>query len=80
MHRTQRTVAILQAIGDDAHRPHVKQLIKGQRFFLHLAPDAVDMFRTAIDFSAHALFDHLFAQITDEVFDVLLTVNTPLVQ
>ena len=44
MHGTQRRVAILQSLGNDPHRPDIKQLLEGQALFLHLFPDAVDVF------------------------------------
>ncbi|MNE28001.1 hypothetical protein D3C80_1214270 [compost metagenome] len=58
MHYPQRGVAVLQTIGDDTHRTHIKQLIKGKMLFLHFAPDAVDVFRSAIHFGAHVFFFH----------------------
>ncbi|MNS56767.1 hypothetical protein D3C72_896360 [compost metagenome] len=58
MHYPQRGVAVLQAIGNDAHCTHVEQLVKGEMFFLHFAPDAVDVLRTTIDLRPHVLFFH----------------------
>ncbi len=51
-------VAVLQTLGNDTHGAHIEQLIKGEMLFLHFAPDAVDMLRTAINLGLHALFFH----------------------
>ncbi|MNH46510.1 hypothetical protein D3C79_1093150 [compost metagenome] len=47
---------------------------------LHFAPDAVDVFRAAIDFCSHVFFFHRLAQSTDEFVDVMLPVDTAFVQ
>ncbi|MNY15065.1 hypothetical protein D3C86_1482630 [compost metagenome] len=80
MHYPQRGVAVLQAVSDDAHRTHVEQFVKSEMLFLHFAPDAVDVLRTTIDFSPHVLFFHRLAQAADELIDVMLTIDTTLVQ
>ncbi|CCJ85925.1 hypothetical protein BN133_2302 [Cronobacter dublinensis 582] len=80
MNDPKRGVAVLQTLGDDAHRAHVEQLVKGQMLFLHLAPDAVDMFRTPVDFGFHALFFHGGAQMRNELVDVVFAIDAPLVQ
>ena len=61
MHDPQRGIAVLQALGDNTHRPHVKQLVEGEMFFLHFAPDAVDMLGTPVDLSLDALGFHFRA-------------------
>jgi hypothetical protein len=33
VHYPQRGIAVLQALGHDTHRAHVKQLVKGEVFF-----------------------------------------------
>ena len=76
----QRGVTILQTLGHDAHRANVKQLVKREVFFLHFAPDAVDVLRPAIDFRLDAFGFHLRAQVTDELVDVMLTVDTAFVE
>ncbi|MND20662.1 hypothetical protein D3C80_109960 [compost metagenome] len=58
MYYPQRGVAVLQALSDDTHRPHVKQLIKGEMLFLHFAPDAVDVLRPAVHFGLNAFRFH----------------------
>ena len=55
---TERGIAILQTLGNDAHRPDIKQFIEGEMLLLHFAPDAVNMLRTAINLSFYALFFH----------------------
>ncbi|MNB88842.1 hypothetical protein D3C75_358620 [compost metagenome] len=80
VHDTERCVAILQTFSHHAHRTHIKQLVKGEGFLLHLAPDAVDVFRAAIHFSLHTLFFHRLTQRTNEFVDVMLAVYSTLVQ
>ncbi len=80
MDNPQRGVAVLQALGDDTHRPHVKQLVKGEMLFLHFAPDAVDVLWSAIDFGLHPLALHFSAQVADKFINVTFTIDPPLVQ
>ena len=80
VHNTECCVAILQTFSHHAHGTHIEQLIKGEGFLLHLAPDAVDVFRAAINFSLNTLFFHRFAQCADKIVDVMLTVDTTLMQ
>ena len=61
MHYPQRGIAVLQALGDNPHRPHVKQLVESEMFFLHFAPDAIDMLRTTVNLSLDALGFHFRA-------------------
>ncbi len=80
MNDTQRGVAVLQALRHDAHRAHIKQLIKREVFFLHFAPDAVDMLRTAINLGFYAFFFNRFADQPHELVDVVFAIDPPLVQ
>ena len=76
----QRGVAVLQTLRHDTHGAHVKQLVKREVFLLHFAPDAVDMLRPAVDFGAHVLFFHRLAQAADKFVDIMLAVDTALMQ
>ncbi len=78
VHHAQRRITILQFVGDDANRAHVEQFVKREVFLLHLAPDAVDMFRTAAHFRVDAGDAHLVTQIVDEITNVLLAHNAAL--
>ena len=55
----QRGIAILQTLSHNTHRANVKQLVESEVFFLHFAPDTVDMLRPAIDFRLDAFGFHL---------------------
>ncbi|CCJ89655.1 hypothetical protein BN132_1583 [Cronobacter turicensis 564] len=80
MHDPERGVAVLEALRDNAHGTHVKQFVKRQMLFLHLAPDAVDMFRTPVDLRLHALFLHGGAQVRHKFVDIMLAIDAPLMQ
>ena len=80
MHYPQRGVAVLQTLRHDTHGAHVKQLVKGEVFLLHLAPDAVDVLWSTVDFSAHVLFFHRLAQSADKLLDIVLAIDAALVQ
>lgn len=80
MHYPERRIAVLQTFRDDAHRAHVKQFIEGQMLFLHLSPDAVDVFRAPIDFRLYALFFHGLTQMRNKLVDVMLAIDTPLME
>ncbi|CCJ93950.1 p1177c; B1177_F1_12 [Cronobacter malonaticus 681] len=73
-------VAVLKALCDDAHGAHVKKLIKRQMLFLHFAPDAVDMFWTAVNLRLNAFFFHGAAQMRHKLVDIMLAVYAPLMQ
>lgn len=55
----QRGIAILQTLSHNTHRANVKQLVESEVFFLHFAPDTVDMLRPAIDLGLDAFGFHL---------------------
>ena len=76
----QRGVAVLQTFRHDTYGTHVKQLVKGEVFLLHFAPDAVDVLRSPVDFGAHVLFFHRLAQAADELLDIVLTVDAAFMQ
>ena len=80
MYYPQRGVAVLETLRHDTHGAHVKQLVKGEMFLLHFAPDAVDVLRTPVNLSAHILLFHRLAQPADEFLDIVLTVNAAFVQ
>ncbi len=76
----ERGVAVLKAFRDNAHGAHVEEFIKRQMLFLHLAPDAVDMFRTPVNLCLNALFFHGGAQMRHKLVNIVLAVDAPLMQ
>ncbi len=68
----ERRIAILQPLGDHPHRTHVEQLVEFEVLLLHLAPDAVDVFRSAIDLGLDPGFGKRIAQGLHELADVAL--------
>ena len=80
MNDPQRGITILQPLGHDAHRAYVKQLVKGEVFFLHFAPDAVDMLRPTIDLGLDPFGFHFCPQVADELVDIMLAVDTAFVE
>ncbi|MNS73022.1 hypothetical protein D3C72_1064490 [compost metagenome] len=80
MHNPQRGIAVLQAFDHHAYRAHVKQLVKRQRLLLHLAPDAVNVFWTAVDVRLDAFIDHRITQRGDEIVNKLFAIDAAFVQ
>ncbi len=46
---TECRIAVLQPLGHHPHRTHIEQFVEFEVLLLHLAPDAVDVFRPAVD-------------------------------
>ena len=80
MYYPQRGVAVLETLRHDTHGAHVKQLVKGEMFLLHFAPDAVDVLRTPVDLGAHILLFHRLAQPADKFLDIVFAVDAAFVQ
>lgn len=76
----ERRVTILQPLGDHPHRTHVEQLVELEVFLLHLAPDAVDVFRAAVDFGLDAGLGKRIAQGLYELADVALSIESFLIE
>ena len=76
----ERRITILQPLGDHPHRTHVEQLVEFEVLLLHLAPDAVDVFRAAIDFGLDPGLRQRIAQGLHELADVALPIESFLVE
>jgi hypothetical protein len=76
---TERRIAILQPLGDHPHRAHIEQLVEFEVLLLHLAPDAVDVFRPAIDLGLDPGLGQGIAQGLHEFADVALAIEPLLV-
>ena len=73
VHDAQRGVAVLDVVDDDAQGAHIVDLGELDALFVHLVPDAENVFRSAIDFgildAGHLKFlAHLGHRIDDELF------------
>ena len=80
VHYPQRGIAVLETFSDDTHRAHIKQLVEGEVFFLHFAPDAVDVFWPPVNFGFHPFGLHFAAQVADKIVNVRFPVDTTFVQ
>ena len=80
VHDAERRVAFGNRGHHHAHGAHVEQLLEGQLLALHLAVDAVDVFRPAVDLSGDAGRAQLLAQRGAQRVDVVLAVGAPLVE
>src|SRR6185437_1401207 len=80
MDHSQRGVTVTDRPDDDAHRPDVEELLERQLLALHLAVDAVHVFRPAVDLRLNARGLKLGVQPPAELLDVALAIGTPLVE
>ncbi len=76
----ERRIAILQPLGHHPHRAHVEQLVEFEVLLLHLAPDAVDVFRSAVDLGLNSRLFQGIAQRLHELADVALPIEALLVE
>ena len=74
MHDAERRIAVGDRIDQHAHRAHVVELVERQPLALHLAPDAVDVFRAAGDVGLDLHLGELGAQGRDDFLDVALAI------
>ncbi len=80
VHDPQCGVAVLQTLRHNTHGTHVEQLVKGEVFLLHFAPDAVDMLWPTVHFGTDVLFLHRLAQPADKFFNIVFAVDTAFMQ
>ena len=80
VHHPERRVAVRDRGHHHAHGTHVEELLERQLLALHLAVDAVDMFRAAVDLGRDARRTQLLLQLPAQRLDVALAVRTALVQ
>ena len=80
MDHTERGIAVLDVIYQNAKRPHVINLGKIEPLGAHLVVDAVDVLRTTVDFSVHAELGNFLAQAFYRLFDEALPLHTALVE
>ena len=80
MHDAERGVAARDGVRQDAHGAHVEDALERQLLALHLAPDAVDVFRASRDLGLDARGCEFGAEPVHEAPDVVLAVEAPLVQ
>src|SRR5574344_325626 len=73
-------ITILQAVGNDPHRTHVIEIGEAQLLLLHLAPDAVDVFRAAINIGLNpGRLQRLF-ELLDEAVNVAFAIEALFIQ
>ena len=78
---TQGSVAVLDLVHDHAYRTHIVELAKRQMLALHLAPNRVDMLRTAIDFGVlNPVLLEQGTQFRHKVLNITLTLDALLTQ
>ncbi len=65
---------------DDAHRPNVEHLLERELLPLHLAVDAVHVFRTPVHLGLDAGGAQLLLQVAAQSFDVAFAIRALLVQ
>ena len=80
MHHPERGVTLRYRVHHDAHRAHVEQLREIELLALHLAVDAVDVLRPAVDLGADAGRLQQRAQLLAHQLDVALAVGAAFVQ
>ncbi len=69
VHDPERRVTVLHVLDQDAHRANVEQALEAAVLALHLAPDAVDVFRAAGDLGFDAGGEQLLAQDSLNLFN-----------
>ena len=80
MNDPQCCVAILQTFRDHADGTNIIQIGEVQVLFLHLAPDAVDMFRAAIHFGINTGIVQCGFRISNKLLDVTFTIEPFFIQ
>ena len=80
VHDTERRIAILQPLGHYPHRAHIEQLVEFEVLLLHLAPDAVDMFRPTVHLGVNSRLFQPITQGLHKLADVALAVEPLLVE
>ncbi len=77
MHHAERRIAFRDAVHQDARRANVHELLEGELLGLHLAPDAVDVLRPALDDGLDAGALQFAAQQRLQLFHVALAFGAP---
>ena len=80
MHHPERGVALRHPPHHHAHGTHVEELLERELLALHLAVDAVDMFRPAVNLGRDAGRAQLALQLAAQRLDVAFAVGAALVQ
>ncbi len=75
MHDAERRIAVGNARHEHARRANIHELIEGELLRLHLAPDAEDMLRAALDPRLDSRGAEFAQQLRLELFDVLLALR-----
>ena len=80
MHHAERGVAFTDGAHEDPRGANVHELLEGEVLGLHLAPYAVDVFRSALDRRLDPRLAQLAAQQRLQLIHVALTFGTPRLQ
>ena len=75
MHDTERGIALLQVLNDDAQSAHIIDLGELDAFLAHLVPDAVDVLRPTVNLGVadpcrFQFLTHLGDSIDDELLSL----------
>ena len=77
VHHTQRRIAFRNGVHEDACGANVHELLEGELFGVHLAPNAIDVFRPPLDRRVDACVAQFAAQKRLQLFHVALAFGTP---
>ncbi len=80
VHHPERRITFGNRVHEDARGANVHELLEGEVLRLHLAPDAVDVFRTSLDRGFDAGVVQFAAQQRLQLFHVALAFGAPRVQ
>jgi hypothetical protein len=76
VHEPERGVALGEIADDHAHGEHVHDLLEGDALALHLAPDAVDVFRASADLGNDSRITQVEIELAADILDIALALIT----